>query len=292
MAPWHVRSLPSGECSVAPIPPSAESAPPRGPPHAIAPAATPPRLPRGQASTSTAKVSAKKLRPGAVSPGEIRPTGLVARGRDLGGRLRREARPPRARRRQHARVADGVQTRRGTLVASRQEQRQRVQVDRDRPVGAGLLQRDAHQAVGTLLHAFLGDRRTQYVAQQRLPARRVQSARPRRRVQGEPIERCAQRLVVGERVRLEGREATHPLRPCRRRLARDRRSGKVAFGIALAARLILVLKAPEQAAAGKVPLTSSRKRSPTHWTRTWALRPWSGACVRAAEPIESSKSAG
>jgi CubicO group peptidase (beta-lactamase class C family) len=31
-------------------------------------------------------------------------------------------------------------------------------------------------------------------------------------------------------VRLEGREATHPLRPSRGRLARDRRSGEVAFG--------------------------------------------------------------
>jgi hypothetical protein len=76
---------------------------------------------------------------------------------------------------------------------------------------------------GAQLHPLLRDRRTQHVAQQHLPARRVQSARPRRRVQSETIERRAQRLIVGERVRLEGREATHPLRPGRRRLAPDRR---------------------------------------------------------------------
>jgi hypothetical protein len=40
----------------------------------------------------------------------------------------------------------------------------------------------------------------------------VESARPRRRVQSETMERRAQWLVVGERMRLEGREATHPLR--------------------------------------------------------------------------------
>ena len=40
----HVRSPPPGECSVAPIPRSAQTAPPRGPLHAVTPAATPPRL--------------------------------------------------------------------------------------------------------------------------------------------------------------------------------------------------------------------------------------------------------
>jgi Sigma-70 region 2 len=39
--------------------------------------------------------------------------------------------------------------------------------------------------------------------------RREKSARSRRRVRGEPIERRAQRLVLGECMRLEGREATH-----------------------------------------------------------------------------------
>jgi hypothetical protein len=64
------------------------------------------------------------------------------------------------------------------------QQRQRVHVDRDRPVGVGLLQRDAHQPIGAQLHPLLRDRRTQDVAKQRLPARRVESARPRGRVDG------------------------------------------------------------------------------------------------------------
>jgi hypothetical protein len=118
LAPWHVRSLPSGECSVAPVPSSAQSAPPRGPPHAIAPASTPPRLPRGRGP---------------------RP------------------RPP------HPAPAGAA---RGFTNTA-----------------------DRAPAIGAAAH-----------------------------------------------------------------LARDRRSGKVAFGIALAARLVLVLKAPEQAAAAKVPL--------------------------------------
>jgi len=86
------------------------------------------------------------------------------------------------RRGEHSRVGDGVPARWGHAGGEPTQQRQRVHVDRDRPVGVGL----------------------------RLPARRVKSARPRRRVQGEPIERRAQWLVVGQRVRLEGREATHP----------------------------------------------------------------------------------
>jgi hypothetical protein len=107
---------------------------------------------------------------------------------------------------------------------------------------------DAHQTVRTLLHALLRDRRTQHVAQQRLPPRRVESARPRRRVQREPIERRAQRLVVGQSLRLERREAAHPLRPGWRRLAKDRRSHEVPFGVALPVRLALVLNGPELAA--------------------------------------------
>jgi hypothetical protein len=68
------------------------------------------------------------------------------------------------------------------------------------------------------------------------------------------MERRAQWLVIGKRMRLEGREATHPLRPGRRRLARNRRSGEVAFGVALAARVGLILVDPEQAAPAKVSL--------------------------------------
>jgi len=90
------------------------------------------------------------------------------------------------------------------------EQRQRVHVDRDGSVGARLLQRDAHQAVGAELDALLSDRWTQHVTQERLAARLVERARARGRVQGEPIERGAERLVVGERVRLEGLKAVHP----------------------------------------------------------------------------------
>jgi len=63
------------------------------------------------------------------------------------------------------------------LVASRHSSDRRVHVDGDRPIGVGLVQRDTHQTVATLLHALLRDRRTQHVAQQRLPARRVESAR-------------------------------------------------------------------------------------------------------------------
>ena len=83
---------------------------------------------------------------------------------------------------------------------------------------------------------------------------RVESARPRGRVQGEPVERRARWLVVGERMRLKGREATHPLRPGRRRLTRNRRRGEVPFGVALPARLGLILVDPEQPAPAKVPL--------------------------------------
>ena len=134
----------------------------------------------------------------------IRPTRLVARGGGLGGRRRRETRPPPARRRQHARVLHGVEPRWRHAGGQPAQQRQRVHVHRDRPVAVGLLQGDAHQAVRTLLHALLRHRRTQHVAQQRLPPRRVESARPRRRVQREPIERRAQRLVVGQGLRRGG----------------------------------------------------------------------------------------
>ena len=54
----------------------------------------------------------------------------------------------------------------------------------------------------TRLDALLGDLWMQHVAQPRLAARGVQSARPRSGVPREPIERGAQRLVVGDRVRL------------------------------------------------------------------------------------------
>ena len=137
---------------------------------------------------------------------------------------------------------------------ARRHQRQRVHVHRDRPVAVGLLQCDAHQAVGALLQALLRDGRAQHVTQQRLAPRRIQRSRTSGRVQREPVERDAQRLVVGERVRLERREAPHPLRPGGWRLARDRRGGEVALGVASGVRIGAVLLDPQQAAAVKVPL--------------------------------------
>jgi hypothetical protein len=74
------------------------------------------------------------------------------------------------------------------------EQRQRVHVDRDGSVGARLLQRDAHQAVGAELDALLSDRWTQHVTQERLAARLVERARARGRVQGEPMWPCRFRI--------------------------------------------------------------------------------------------------
>jgi hypothetical protein len=73
-------------------------------------------------------------------------------------------------------------------------------------------------------------------------------------VQREPVERRAQRFVVGQSLRLEGREAAHPLWPGRRRLARDRRSRELTFGVALTVRLALGLEGPELAAPAKVSL--------------------------------------
>jgi len=102
--------------------------------------------------------------------GVIRPTRLVARGGGL-GRLRRETRPPRARRGQHARVAEGVQAGWGGTLVAAGTAATAGQVHRDRAVGIGLLEGDAHQAVGPLLHALLRNRRAQHVAQQRLPPR-------------------------------------------------------------------------------------------------------------------------
>ena len=110
------------------------------------------------------------------------------------------------------------------------------------------------------------------MTQQRLPARRVESARPRRRMQREPVERRARRFVVGESLRPEGREAAHPLRPGRRRPAKDRRSREVPFGVALPVRLALVLEGPELAAPAKVSLQApdqALQHSPTSLALRW-----------------------
>jgi hypothetical protein len=55
-------------------------------------------------------------------------------------------------------------------------------------------------------------------------------------------------------MRLEGREATHPLRPHGWRLARDGGGGEVVLGIARDVRIDAVLVDPEQTAPAKVPL--------------------------------------
>ena len=55
--------------------------------------------------------------------------------------------PPRAGRREHARAAHGVEAWRRHAGGQAAQQRQRVHVHRDRPVGVRLLQGDAHQAV-------------------------------------------------------------------------------------------------------------------------------------------------
>ena len=52
-----------------------------------------------------------------------------------------------------------------------------IHVNCDRPVGVGLLQRDAHKAVGALFHSFLRDRRAQDISQQSLATLGVEPAR-------------------------------------------------------------------------------------------------------------------
>ena len=89
---------------------------------------------------------------------------------------------------EHAGVADGVEAGWGHAGGQPGEQRQRVHVDCDRPVGVRLLQRDAHQAVGAMLQALLRDGRTQHVAQQSLPPRPVPRPHAGGRVQREPVE--------------------------------------------------------------------------------------------------------
>ena len=73
-------------------------------------------------------------------------------------------------------------------------------------------------------------------------------------MQREPVEPRAQRLVVGERLWFEAPEAAHLLGPGWWRLAKDRRSGEVPFGVALPVRLALVLKGREPSAPAEVPL--------------------------------------
>jgi hypothetical protein len=64
-----------------------------------------------------------------------------------------------------------------TFAASRAER-----APKRKFLSLGLLQGDAHQAVGARLEALPGDRGAQHVAQQRLAPPGVKSARPRGRV--------------------------------------------------------------------------------------------------------------
>jgi len=163
------------------------------------------------------------------------------------------------------------------------------------PSAARLLQGDAHPAVGALLEALLGDRRAQHVAQQRLAPPRVQRPRTSRRVQGEPVERGAQRLVVGEWVRLERLKAAYPLRPGGWRLARDGGGGEVdraavacgaaarsSSGLAEGSALRFVSGSP--GTSGSVPSSSIPSR-PRRRSRL-ARRPVARRCKRpdAAQP--------
>src|SRR5262249_11749544 len=91
-------------------------------------------------------------------------------------------------------------------------------------------------------------------AQQSLAARQVQCARPPRRVETKPIPRRAERLVIGERLRLERRKPPHPLRPRGRRLARDGRGGEGAFAISFGAAFVVLVEGPKKAAPATLTL--------------------------------------
>ena len=92
------------------------------------------------------------------------------------GRLRADARAPWARSREDPRVVDGVKAWWGHARSQSTQERERIHLDRYRSVGVCLLQCDAYQAVGTLLHSLLRNRRTQDVAQQSLAALGVEPA--------------------------------------------------------------------------------------------------------------------
>jgi len=77
----------------------------------------------------------------------------------------------------HPRIVDRVEPWWRHAGCESAEEREGIHVNRDRPIGVGLLQRDAHQTVGTLFHPLLGNRRTQDIAQQCLATLRVNPAR-------------------------------------------------------------------------------------------------------------------
>jgi len=109
----------------------------------------------GAAQNVDGESTRQQMRPRTIAPTALRTLGLVlAAGLLLAGRLWHQARSPPARRRQHARVADGVEARWGHARRQAAQQPQRVHVDCQRSVGPGLLQQDPYQPVGSMLHAL------------------------------------------------------------------------------------------------------------------------------------------
>jgi hypothetical protein len=68
------------------------------------------------------------------------------------------------------------------------EERQRIHVDRDRPIPVSLLEGDANEAIGALLHSLLRNRRPQDISKQRLSTLGVEPVCTGCRVQREAIE--------------------------------------------------------------------------------------------------------
>jgi hypothetical protein len=103
----------------------------------------------------------------------------------------------------------------------RETAQQPQRVHGHRAVRERLLERDPDEPVRPSGHAFLRDCGAQYILQQRLPACDVVPTGSRRRVEGEAIERDAQRALEHHRSSLEGQRASSPFRPRRWRRARQ-----------------------------------------------------------------------
>ncbi|XXU29315.1 hypothetical protein WMF36_09600 [Sorangium sp. So ce887] len=124
------------------------------------------------------------------------------------------------------------------------QERERIHVHRDSPVSEGALEREPHQAVLLRLDALVCDRGSQHVAQQRLPRRGMVRTGARRCVQGEAIERSAQRLVVSERARTIRREPAEPLRAGGRLSSRDGGGTERGLGLVVLLDVVLDLAMP------------------------------------------------
>lgn len=94
-----------------------------------------------------------QLRPAAIATAARTRLGLcvgVLDGADLLGRLGQDARTKLTRGGEHADVTHSMEARRRHRRAEPCEERERIEIHRERPVGESLLERDAHKAVGTL----------------------------------------------------------------------------------------------------------------------------------------------